>query len=76
MSRLKKSPWRIILSGVSLLLIGYLWAKKDIADLYAALLPEQVLPLIVTTAAVSVGKVAVWAAGVWGIKKLTGKRKK
>ena len=75
MNNVPKAPWRMIVGAVSILLIGYMWAQKDIAGLYASMPREQVLPLMVTTVAVIVGKVAILAAGVRLIKWLIGKLK-
>ena len=51
----------------------YMWSKKEIADIYATMPQEQIVPLIVTTVAVSLLKVAVIALGVLLIKWIVGK---
>ena len=56
----KKEPWRILLALVSLAYIIFLWAYKGM-DTAASLPEEAVLPLMVTTAAVSLGKAALLA---------------
>lgn len=70
---MKKEPWRIIIAVLSIAWIVFMWIKKDIAELYAAMPPEQALPLILTTVAVSVTKVAVLTALILLVKWLIGK---
>lgn len=51
-----------------------MWVKKDIAETYATVPAEQVVPMIVTTVAVSLLKVAAIALGIyiiqWVVKKI------
>ena len=72
----KKEPWRIIVFLISLVFIVFMWAKKDIAAVYAALPAEQLAPVIATTLAVSLLNLAAIAAGVFLIKWLISKAKK
>ena len=53
-----------------------MWVKKDIAATYATIPAEQIAPMIVTTIAVSLIKVAAIAGGVLLIKWIVGKVKK
>ena len=69
----KKEPWRIILCIISVLFILFMWIKKDIVSIYTTMPEEQVLPLIVTTIAVSLVKVIAIAGGILLIKLLAGK---
>jgi len=69
----KKEPWRIILFIISVLFILFMWIKKDIVSIYTTMPEEQVLPLIVTTIAVSLVKVIAIAGGILLIKLLVGK---
>ena len=69
----RKEPWRIAAFAISVLYIAYLWGKKDIAALYATVPTEQMLPLMVTTIAVSLIKIAALAAGILLLKFLAGK---
>ena len=62
-SKRKKEPWRIAIFILSVLFIIGMWVKKDIAGIYATMPSEQAIPLIATTAAVSLVKVAAIAAG-------------
>ena len=72
---MKKSPWRIVVFLFSLTYIVFLWTKKDIAAMVAAMPKEDVLPLIVTTVGVSLLKVAAIAGFVLLVKWLIQKRK-
>ena len=69
----KKEPWRIILFIISVLFILFMWIKKDIVSIYTTMPEEQVLPLIVTTIAVSLVKVIAIAGGILLIKLIAGK---
>lgn len=53
-----------------------MWVKKDIAAIYATMSGEQIAPLIVTTIAVSLLKIAVFAGVILLIKWIVGKIKK
>lgn len=70
---MKKEPWRMIIAVLSIAWIVFMWIKKDIAGLYAAMPPEQLLPMILTTAAVSLFKIAGLTALFLLVKWLTGK---
>ncbi len=72
----KKEPWRIIIFIISLLYIVFMWVKNDIVAIYTTMPAEQVVPLIATTIAVSLIKVAAIAGGVLLIKWIIGKAKK
>ena len=47
--------------------------QKDILEIYATMPQEQVLPMVVTTVAVSLAKVAALAGGILLIKWIAGK---
>ena len=70
----QKQPWRIIVFIISVLFIVFMWIKKDIVTIYTTMPQEQILPLIATTIAVSLMKVAAIAGGVllikWIIRKI------
>ena len=76
MSRKKKEPWRILVGLISIAYIIFLWVKKDIVDIYATMPKEEVLPLVVTTVAVTVFKVVIFAAVILLVKWFIGKIKK
>lgn len=68
-----KEPWRIIVAAISVAYIIFMWVKKDIMAIYAAMPVEQVLPMIVTTVVVSLLKVAALAAVILVVKWFVGK---
>ena len=77
MSNNKKiEPWRIIVFVIAVAFIIFMWVKKDIAEIYATMPSDQIAPLIVTTVAVSLLKVAVIAGAILLIKWIIGKIKK
>ncbi len=53
-----------------------MWVKKDIAEIYATMPTEQITPLIVTTIAVSLLKVAAISGVILLIKWIVSKIKK
>ena len=73
---MKKEPWRYAVAAVSVICIVYMWTRKDLASAYAELSPEQLLPMVVTSAAVTLIKVALIAALVLAVKWLLKKLKK
>jgi hypothetical protein len=70
---MKNEPWRWALGLLSAAFIVYLWSSKDVAGIYADLPREELLPLIVTNAAVTLLKVALIAAAVWLLRWLSTK---
>ena len=68
-----KEPWRIVLAAVSVAYIIFMWVRKDIMAIYATMPAEQVLPMIMTTVAVSLLKVAALAAVILVVKWFVGK---
>ena len=76
MKKRKTDPWRIIVFILSLAFIVFMWAKKDIAAIYATMPPEQIMPRIATTVAVSALKVAAIAGAVFFVKWIIDKAKK
>ena len=73
---MKKEPWRYLVAAISVIYIVYMWAEKDILSIYGNLPTEQMVPLIVTTVAVTLIKVALIAGGILLVKWLVGKFKK
>ena len=76
MEQKKKDPRRWIIAILSICYIAWMWVKKDLLSIYANLPKEQALPLMLTTAAVSLLKVAALAGIVLLIKWLAGKLRK
>ena len=72
----KIEPWRIVAFIIAVGFIVYTWIKKGVADIYAAMPADEALPLIVTTVAVSLLKVAAIACGILLIKWVIGRGKK
>ena len=71
----KKKPWRIIVGIIAIAYIVYMWVEKDIMTIYTTMPKEQVVPLIATTIAVSLIKVAAIAGGILLIKWIISKFK-
>lgn len=72
---MKKEPWRIAVGILAIAFIVYMWVEKDIITIYTTMPREQVTPLIVTTIAVSLIKVAAIAGGILLIKWIISKFK-
>ena len=71
----KKEPWRIIAGVIAVAYIVYMWVEKDIMTIYTTMPRKQVAPLIATTIAVSLIKVAAIAGGILLMKWIIGKFK-
>jgi hypothetical protein len=69
----KSEPWRIIVFIIAAAFIIYMWVKKDIVEIYKTMPSDQVAPLIITTVAVSLFKVAAIAGAILLIKWIVGK---
>ena len=72
---MKKEPWRIAVGILAIAFIVYMWVEKDIITIYTTMPREQVAPLIVTTIAVYLIKVAAIAGGILLIKWIISKFK-
>lgn len=75
MKKQQKEPWRIIVGVLSLAFIAFMWAKKDVVGLYAAMPAEHAFPLIVTILAVSLLKMAALAGVILLVKWVIGRVK-
>ena len=71
----KKEPWQIIVFLLSALFIIFMWVKNDIITIYTTMPKDQIIPLIVTTIAVSLIKVAAITGGILLIKWIVSKIK-
>ena len=69
----KIEPWRIIVFVIAVAFIVFMWVKKDISEIYATMPSEQIVPLIITTIAVSLLKVAAITGAILLIKWIVGK---
>ena len=76
MKEKKREPWRIVVGVAAIAFIVYTWVEKDVAATYASLPQEQLLPMIMTTAAVTLLKIALMAGGILLIKWIVGKIRK
>ena len=73
MKKHKKEPWRIAVFTLSLAFIVFMWIKNDVASIYSTAPKEQIAPMIATTVAVSLFKVALLACVLLLIKWIIGK---
>ena len=71
----KKKLWKIIVFIISVLFIAFMWVKNDVMTIYTTMPQEMVLPVIATTIAVSLIKVAAIAGGVFLLKWIISKIK-
>ena len=69
----KKEPWRISVGIISILFIVFMWAKKDIVAIYESAPKDQLVPMLITTVAVSLLKVGLIAGAVFLVKWLIEK---
>ena len=76
MSKVKKESWRIVVGVIAIGYIIFTWVQKDVLQQYGSMPAEQALPMIVTTVAVSLLKVALLAGVIFLVKWLIGKFKK
>lgn len=72
----KREPWRIIAAVLSVISITCVWVKKDIVSVYASMPPEHMLPLLATTAAVTLLKVGAGAGIILLIRRIILKLRK
>ena len=70
---MKKELWRIVVGIAAIAFIVYTWVKKDVAAQFAAMPGEDMLPMLITSGAVTVAKVALLAGAVLLVKWLVGK---
>ena len=76
MKEKKRESWRIVAGILAIGFIIYIWVEKDIASTYAAMPREQLLPLILTSATVTLLKVGMIAGGILLVKWIIGKIKR
>ena len=67
---------RIIVFVIAVAFIIFMWVKKDITEIYATMPSEQIAPLIMTTIAVSLLKVAAISGAILLMKWIVGKMNK
>ena len=71
----KREPRRIVVAIISVVFIIFLWISKDIASIYEGMSVQEALPLVATTIAVSLLKVAVVAVLILVVKFIVTKIK-
>lgn len=67
-------PVRIVLFVLGVIWIGAMWVKKDVGATLAAVPAEAAVPMIVTSLVITLLKVALFAAVIWLVRKLGGKK--
>ena len=70
---MKKEPWRWIVFGLAVAYIAYMWISKAVGS---SLLAEDLLPMAVTSIAVTALKVVLIAGGILLLKWILSKLKK
>lgn len=74
----KRESWRIIVAIISIVFIIYMWVKKDIVASYDTMPADQMVPLVATTIAVILVKVAAITLAIpfikWIAKRITKKK--
>ena len=69
----KIEPWRIAIFLIAVLAIIFMWVKKDVGAAYEGLSRAELVPLIITSVAVTLIKLILIALAVllvkWLIKK-------
>ena len=73
---MKKELWRYLAFGLSVAYIFFMWVRKDIGDVWSTMPAEQLLPMALTSVAVTVIKVVLIAGGVFLLKWILSKLKK
>ena len=73
MSNKKVEPWRIAAFIIAVAFIIFMWVRKDVAEIYATMPKEEIAPLIATTVAVSLMKIALIAGAFFHVKWFVGK---
>ena len=72
----KKEPWRIAAFIISVAFIAFMWIRNDVAEIYATMPKEQIFPLMITTAAVSLLKIGIAIGAAVLIKYIIKKTRK
>ena len=73
---MKKEPWRYVVAAIAVIYIIYMWVEKDRISVYGNLPSDQILPMAVTSVAVTLVKVGLLAGEILLAKWLIGKFKK
>lgn len=74
----KNTGLRIVVFVLAIILIIFMWVKKDVGSIVSATPKEQILPLVLTSVAVTLVKVGLIAGAVffikWIIEKIKNKK--
>ncbi|MBO5716226.1 MAG: hypothetical protein J6S23_07550 [Clostridia bacterium] len=76
MNNKKTEKWRIAIFVIAVLFIIFMWVKKDIGKVAETVPSDQLVPVVVTSLAVSILKFALIAGVVFLVKWLVNKRNK
>ncbi len=76
MNNKKIEKWRIAIFIIAVLIIIFMWVKKDIGKVAETVPSEQLVPVVVTSLAVSILKFALIAGVVFLVKWLIDKKNK
>ena len=71
----RSEKWRIVVFVASILIIMFLWIKKDIGTIIDTIPKDQLFSVIATSALVSIFKFALIAGAVFLVKWLIGRNK-
>ena len=73
---MKKEPWRWIVFSLSAVYIAYMWHSKGAGEAWASMPADQMLPMAVTSIAVTALKVVLIAGSILLLKWILSKLKK
>ena len=73
---MKKELWRWTVFGLSAVCIVFMWVRRDIGQALTSVSPEQLLPMALTSVAVTAVKVIAIAGGILLLKRILSKLKK
>lgn len=75
----KNKPLRIIIGILSIAFIVYMWIKKDILSVFNPFTSKDILPYLVTTTLVTIGKILLIVLCIllikWALSKLKNNAK-
>ena len=80
--RKNKKPewWRIVIFIIAIVYIVAMWVSKDVGSIYSSLVPEDIVPVIVTSVLVTLLKIGAMAGCIllidWVIKKIKNRKNK
>ena len=72
----KKELWRYVVFGLSVAYIIFMWVRRDIGGVWATVPADQLLPMALTSVAVTAIKVALLAGCILVLKWILSKLKR